>query len=83
MADDLHGRSPTRTESAEELRALAGDLRAVAEQLRVIYEHAQRLSNPVYMSGWTRPIASARGFAGELEGWADRLDALVREPFEA
>lgn len=70
-------RAAIRTESDEEVAALASQVRDVAGILEDLYERAQGLSNPIFMTGWTRPIATVQALAQALEDWAELLDAQV------
>ena len=74
-------RSPTRTETSEELMALAQEIRDVAAALDRLYERADTLSKPVFMTGWTKPLSNVSALSAGLAGWADILDAeAVNKP---
>lgn len=68
-------RSATRTETPEDVAALATQVRDVAGALGDLYERAQGLSKPIFMTGWTRPIATVQALAQALQDWAELLDA--------
>jgi hypothetical protein len=70
-------RSPTTTESPEELRSLATEVSQLASALVDLRARANSFSKPVYDAGWKYPIGSMLGFAHDLQGWAEALDALV------
>lgn len=73
-------RSATRTESAQELAALAGEIRDMAAALDRFYERCERLSKPIFMTGWTRPLGTVSGLGRGLERWAELVDAEAAKP---
>jgi hypothetical protein len=70
-------RSPTTTESPEELRSLAAEIRQIASALDNLRTRAETFSKPIYDAGWKYPIGSMLGFAHDLQGWAEAVDALA------
>lgn len=75
-----HQRSATRTESAEELAALAEDIRDMAATLDRFFERCERLSKPIFMTGWTRPLGMVSGMGRSLERWAEVIEAEAAKP---
>jgi hypothetical protein len=70
-------RSPITTESPEQLRSLATEIHEIASALENLRARAESFSKPVYDAGWKYPIGSMRGFANDLQGWAEALNALI------
>ena len=73
-------RSPTRTETPDELRSIAEATRRTAAVVDELYERVDKLSKPVHKTGWTEPIGSIGGFGMALRSWADTLDELAAQP---
>lgn len=73
-------RSATRTESPEELGALAAEIREMAAALDGFYERCERLSKPIFMTGWTRPLGTVSGMGRSLRRWAELVDAEAAKP---
>jgi hypothetical protein len=74
-------RSKTRIESAEELRRIAAETREAAEVLDRLFLELNALSEPVWRTGWSEPIASVGGFGVSLRRWANVVDELADQPF--
>lgn len=73
-------RAATRTESPEELTALAGEIRDMAAALDRFFERCEKLSKPIFMTGWTRPLGTVSGLGRGLERWAELIDAEAAKP---
>jgi len=73
-------RAATRTETPEELTALAGEIRYMAAALDRFYERCEKLSKPIFMTGWTRPLGTVSGLGRGLERWAELIDAEAAKP---
>lgn len=69
-------RSKTRTETSAELRSIAAEVRLAAEVLDDLFKRVNRLSRPVWQTGWTEPIGSIGGFGMGLRRWARELEEL-------
>lgn len=70
-------RSPTTTESPEELRALATEVSQLASALADLRTRAENFSKPVYDAGWKFPIASMLAFSRDLQGWAEAIETIA------
>lgn len=72
-------RAKTRTETAEKVQGFADHVRETAAALDALYATAQTLSEPLWRTGWTNPIATIGGLAVDLREWVDRLTPLTGE----
>lgn len=73
-------RSDSRTETPDELADLAAEIRDLAARLDRFYERCDKLSKPIYMTGWTRPLSTVGGLGRGLERWAEVIDAEAAKP---
>lgn len=76
----LPQRAPKRTETPEQLAALAAEIRELVASLDRFYRRCDQLSKPIYMTGWTRPISLVGALARGLEHWAETIDAEAAKP---
>ena len=70
-------RSKSRVESDDEVHSIVDETRAVADALDALFKRVDRLSEPLWRSGWTEPIGSLGGFGGSLRRWAEKLESLA------
>lgn len=67
-------RSKTRVETAEEVHSIIDETRTVAAALDDLFQRVDRLSEPLWRTGWTEPIGSLGGFGMSLRRWAAKLE---------